>query len=264
MAKSPVTKSIPVDELVLDAGTQSRVAISEETVEAYVEVLEKSGAQWPFPELDVFHDGSRYLAADGFHRALAARRSGRASVPCRIHQGTSWDALLFGMTANDTHGLRPTQADKRRCVEVLLDSGKRLTQAQIADIAGVSRRTVERIVAERKPPKSDNVGFVDNPSDPFGDDDDPFTSPPVSRSGGTEELPPPPSTESDAEAVGDGSGGEERDPKEVFRLQKAKAVKTVEALMRAIDDLNDLKRRRNEHQQAIDACKSILESARNW
>jgi hypothetical protein len=125
------------------------VKISEDTVEDYAEIIDAS-KDWPFGPLDVFHDGSDYFLADGFHRTLAALRLNRASLPCRVHKGTAGDAKIFGMTANDKHGLRMSQADKRACVEWLLDNGPKLTQVEIAAKAGVTDRTVRAVVAERK------------------------------------------------------------------------------------------------------------------
>lgn len=145
------TKTLAIDVLRIDADTQARVKISDETVEAYTEVLESAGKEWPFGPVDVFHDGNEYYVADGFHRTLAAARVKRASIPCRIHKGTAKDAKIFGMTANDTHGLRMTREDKRACVLWLLEQGG-MTQEEIAAKAGVGHRTVKRIVAEKKGP----------------------------------------------------------------------------------------------------------------
>ena len=144
------TETLSIDLLRLDAGTQARVKTSEETVVEYAELLtEKTG--WPFNNpVDVFHDGTDYFVADGFHRVLAANRVKRASVPCRLHNGTAHDAKIFGMTANDQHGLRMSRADKRSCVEWLLDNGGKMKQEEIAQKAGVGVRTVKRIVGERK------------------------------------------------------------------------------------------------------------------
>ena len=144
-----MTKSIPIELIVLDAGTQSRLAIHEETVEVYAELIEAGGTEWPFPAVDVFHDGSRYMVADGFHRVLGATKTKRASIPCTVHKGTATDARIFAMTANDKHGLRMSRADKRSCVEWLLENSK-MNQTEAAVAAGVTARTVRRIVAERK------------------------------------------------------------------------------------------------------------------
>ena len=143
------TETLSIDLLRLDAGTQARVKTSEETVVEYAELLtEKTG--WPFNNpVDVFHDGTDYFVADGFHRVLAANRVKRASVPCRIHSGTAHDAKIFGMTANDHHGLRMSRADKRACVQWLLDNGGKLTQEELSKKAGVSRSTLNRIISEK-------------------------------------------------------------------------------------------------------------------
>ena len=141
---------LSVDLPRIDGDTQSRVAINEDTVADYAEVISNSDGDWPFPSLDVFHDGTDYYVADGFHRFLAAQRSKRGTFPCRIHKGTAKDARIFGMTANDTHGLRMTRADKRACVEWLLDCGDKMTQVAISKAAGVSVRTVRTIVTDRK------------------------------------------------------------------------------------------------------------------
>lgn len=255
MAKRPLPtrKVISVDDLVLDAGTQSRAAISEETVEDYVEVLAK-GTKWPFPEIEVFHDGSRYLVSSGFNRTLAARRHGRASIPCLVYKGTAWDAFLNGIKANRDHGQRPNREDKAYMVDRLLDAGKH-TQQEIADIVGVSLRTVSRISSERTPPKHAN-GVSD---DPF-DVEDPFGLSGSGEEDGTDsgghdaQDPPPP----DANGRGtETSEGPSRTPAEEFKIQKAKTVKTAEALMRAVDDLQGLKPARH-HEQVITMIQGLL------
>lgn len=143
-------KVLSIDEIRLDGDTQCRVSINEETVEDYTEKIQEANGEWPFDPIDVFHDGTDHFAADGFHRTLAAIRAKRASIPCTVHRGTAKDARIFGMTANDHHGLRMNRADKRSCVEWLLDNEKSLPQKEIAAKAGVSKRLVQTIVAERR------------------------------------------------------------------------------------------------------------------
>jgi hypothetical protein len=150
------TETLSIDLLRIDGDTQSRVAIDQDVVSDYSEVIQDAEG-WPFPPLDVFHDGTDYFIADGFHRKLGALRAKRASVPCNVHEGTARDARIFGMTANDRHGLRMTRADKRRCVEWLLNNGGKMTQASIAETAGVAKRTVATIIAERKAEVAKNL-----------------------------------------------------------------------------------------------------------
>lgn len=139
-------QTLSIDVLRLDGGTQARVSTHEDTVEEYANLIDASD-EWPFGPIDVFHDGTDFFVADGFHRTLAAQRQKRASIPCRVHKGTARDAKIFGMTANDTHGLRMTREDKRACVLWLIEQGG-MTQEEMAAKAGVSRSTVARVVAE--------------------------------------------------------------------------------------------------------------------
>jgi hypothetical protein len=148
MSKTKI-EILPIDLIRIDGQTQARIKINEDAVDDYAEVIKDAGGDWPFDPIDVFFDGSNYFVADGFHRTLAAIRMKRASIPCRVHQGTAKDAKIFGMTANDTHGIRMTREDKRACVEWLLDYGGRMTQAEIAQKSGVTERSVRRIVSER-------------------------------------------------------------------------------------------------------------------
>jgi flagellar biosynthesis GTPase FlhF len=145
------TETLSIDLLRLDGDTQSRVDVNSETVEEYAELIAADKTKWPFGPLTVYHSGSVYYVADGFHRTLAAIKAGRASVPCDVKNGTARDARFFGMKANDEHGLRMSSADRRINVVWMLDNYTDMTQANIAANAGVGVRTVERIVAERKP-----------------------------------------------------------------------------------------------------------------
>lgn len=146
MAKFEV---LSVDLLRLDGDTQARVSVNGDTVDEYAELL-GPGKTWPFDNLTVFHDGTDYWVADGFHRTLAAIKAGRASVPCTVMTGTARDARMFGMRANDSHGLRMSREDRRKNVIWLLETYPTLTQKEIADKTGAGERTVRRIVEEKK------------------------------------------------------------------------------------------------------------------
>ena len=111
-------KTISLLSIVRDGGTQSRAAINNSTVEEYAQALE-DGAK--FPPVVVFFDGKKYHLADGFHRCAAFERARIYEFEADIHQGTQRDAVLFSVGANARHGLRRTNADKRRAVEILLN-----------------------------------------------------------------------------------------------------------------------------------------------
>lgn len=336
------TKDITIDELTIDGGTQNRVKINEDVVEEYHEILSESNGEWPFPPLDVFHDGSANFVADGFHRFLAANRAKRKDIPCKIHKGTAVDARIFGMTANDRNGLRMSRADKRACVVWLLENGGKMTQKEIAEKAGVTARTVKNIIAERNPtsiagkaspsklgtkgrtspstpisgeyqqramkknPDGESVGVSCSNCDRYGRNVDWWYDGAcvLCREPLGDELPgedsdsagmpeesssEPPRKGKDKPAADYGKcpncagtkWAEDEDgvacakchhpygepagetDEERLKTQRQKTVKTVEALMRAFDDLQVMLAK-PDHDDVIRTCKALLKTAKGW
>ena len=130
-----MTKKIKLSEIVTDAGTQVRAGLNEATVSDYAEAL-ADGAK--FPPVIVFHDGSRYIAADGFHRIHAALRTGATQIECDVRKGSKLDALKFALGCNAHHGLRRTNADKRHAVGMALKEFSNLSDRALAVMCIVS------------------------------------------------------------------------------------------------------------------------------
>lgn len=110
-----------IEKIRIDGGTQSRVEINNEAVSEYAEAL-KGGVQ--FPPVDVFFDGADYWLVDGFHRYHAHRSAGLSEIDAAIHNGTLRDAQLFSFGVNASHGLRRSNADKRKAVEFMLNDAE--------------------------------------------------------------------------------------------------------------------------------------------
>lgn len=110
---------IDISQIRMDGGTQSRAAINDETVTDYAEAM--ADPDTVFPPIVVYFDGKDYWLADGFHRVEAWRRIGRVEVPAEVRQGDRRRAILHSVAANSAHGLRRTNADKRRAVATLLE-----------------------------------------------------------------------------------------------------------------------------------------------
>ncbi len=104
-----------------DGGTQPRASINDETVIEYAEDM-KNGDR--FPPVTVFYDGEFHWLADGFHRDKAALKAGLTEIAAIVKQGTRRDAVLYSVGANAKHGLRRTNADKRRAVMRLLEDSE--------------------------------------------------------------------------------------------------------------------------------------------
>jgi hypothetical protein len=117
MAKKVETTRLAITAIRTDGGTQTRAGMDSRTVLEYAEAMTE-GVE--FPPVVAFYDGTDYFLADGFHRVAAARRNGFLEIDAEVRQGTRRDAVLFSVGANAQHGLRRSQADKRRAVETLL------------------------------------------------------------------------------------------------------------------------------------------------
>jgi hypothetical protein len=142
----PSTEPIPLAS-IRDGGAQMRVEVRPETVNEYATEMLDGAA---FPPVVVFYDGSDFWLADGFHRVEAKRKIGHETIIAEIREGSSRDAILHGAGSNSSHGLRRTQADKRRAVERLLKDPEwaRWSDRKIAEVAKVDHKTVGTIRRE--------------------------------------------------------------------------------------------------------------------
>lgn len=152
-----VYETIAIDNIEATAATQVRVRLDRSTIEEYQEAIE-AGAE--LPALLVFHEpnSERYILADGFHRLYAMVNLGWDKVVCEVREGRMVDALIEALGANDTHGLRRTNADKRHAVEMALKDPELSTRTaqEIADICRVTDRTVRRIIADHAADDGEN------------------------------------------------------------------------------------------------------------
>lgn len=133
-----------INTIRLDGNTQTRMAINEAVVAEYAEAI---GSGTTMPQVVVFYDGTDFWLADGFHRWHAHRAAGLQDIDAEIHAGTQRDARLFATGANRDHGIRPTNADKRKIVGMLLEDAEwsQWSDSAIATQAGVGRQYVNEL-----------------------------------------------------------------------------------------------------------------------
>ena len=136
--------NLSLQKIIIDAGTQSRAKIDENVVAEYADRM-KDGDQ--FPPVVVFTDGQSHWLADGFHRFFAAKRCAAPGIGCDVREGTLRDAILFSFSANTSHGLRRTSADKRKAVIAMLQDieWQDWADREIARHCGVSHPMVASI-----------------------------------------------------------------------------------------------------------------------
>jgi hypothetical protein len=143
-SNQPAPATLELAQVRLDGGTQIRTRLRKEVVREYAERMAEGAC---FPPIGVYFDGQRYWLADGFHRVAAALELGRATIDCLVYHGTLREALLAAIGANQGHGLRRNNDDKRRAVETLLADAEwaAKTDRWIAEICGVSHPFVAKL-----------------------------------------------------------------------------------------------------------------------
>ena len=139
--------NIGLDKIRIDGGTQSRVKIDENVVAQYADEMLNGDL---FPPVVLFHDGVDYWLADGFHRYFANKRINSPGISADVKEGSVRDAILHGIEANNKHGLRPTNEDKRKGVITMLKDieWQDLSNREIGRICGVSHTLVNAIRKE--------------------------------------------------------------------------------------------------------------------
>ena len=135
----------------LDLTLQTRAGTDADTIRTYAEAM-ADGAQ--FPDVTVFTDGETYWLADGFHRVLAAKSNGKTAISADVRKGTEDDAVVFGGTANNKQGKRPTMADVQHFLSMVWERREAIfggtpTGGNLAERCGVSRATGERFVQRK-------------------------------------------------------------------------------------------------------------------
>lgn len=128
-------RDLPLPLVVTDAGTQARAGLNEQAVEEYKDAML---AGETFPAGVAFYDSGRYFCAAGFHRHEAAVRAGRETFPFEVRKGGRREALIYSLSDNARHGLRLSNADKRRKVELALadEELSKWSNREIASLCG--------------------------------------------------------------------------------------------------------------------------------
>jgi hypothetical protein len=132
-----------LEKINMDTSIQCRAGINVETVSEYAESM-KAGEK--FPAVILFGE---YIG-DGWHRIMAARQAGLKHIDADCREGGRAEALKFALGANAANGLRRTNADKRRAVEIALAEFPTLSSRAIAELCGVSAPTVAVVMGTCK------------------------------------------------------------------------------------------------------------------
>jgi len=122
-----------------DGGTQARAKFNQAHADDIKSAILKGEK---IPEIVVFKDSEgRIWLGDGFHRLWAYISAGKEKINCEIKEGELRDAVLYSLSTNRTHGLKRTNADKRRSVMTMLedDEWSKWTNSDIARACSVTQ-----------------------------------------------------------------------------------------------------------------------------
>ena len=146
---------IDLKKIRIDGGTQPRSEIDYSIVNEYAEAMQEGDT---FPPVVVFNDGANYWLADGFHRYHASVKLGFYEIEAQVKPGTKRDAVLYSVSANHDHGLRRSNADKRKAVLTLLEDEEwsKWSNNRISQECGVSLDLVNRVRDSLNDSLSDN------------------------------------------------------------------------------------------------------------
>lgn len=162
-----VLTTIEIDSVVIDAGTQMRNRICEETVQRYVDTLEN------LPPVHVVSVGRRFVLVDGFHRYYASNIRGCKTIQALVvKEGTLQDAQLVAACANQTHGLPRTNEDKRNAVRCAIKLMPEASDRAIGALVGVDGKTVAAVRKENAEPAPTPEPLTDEDIERWNQDED--------------------------------------------------------------------------------------------
>jgi hypothetical protein len=142
------TQMVALADITDDDRAQLRAEMSQEAIEEYAALM-KEGV--PFPPVRLYRAEDDILRiGDGFHRVAGARQAGREQILAEVWAGSIRDAIEHAALANAGHGIRRTNADKRKAVTAFLSGEHWCTWSsrQIARATGVSHTFVEGVRGE--------------------------------------------------------------------------------------------------------------------
>jgi len=145
MQSDEQVQEIPLSEICFDHETQIRVAVNEETIQRYFDIMVGEAGRDKFPPILLYRDQDGGLRiSDGHHRVMAAKQRLFTSIRAIVRPGTKADAIWEAVKANSRNGLPLGRADVRRAIELVIAAWPDKSDQVVADEIGCSRDTVRR------------------------------------------------------------------------------------------------------------------------
>ena len=142
-----------IKNLTLDPKYQARSSMDLQVIKDYEAVISEGR---DMPPIKVIRIKDVLYVVDGFHRVHAYRNQGRDRIETDVIDGNDRLALELAVSANQAHGLRRSNQDKTKAVEMVLDDLELMGESDrfIAKLCGVSPPFVGDIRLRLEKPKS--------------------------------------------------------------------------------------------------------------
>lgn len=136
-----------LSQIVVNPDYLARNEINEDIVSDY---LERFHQGITFAPITVIKIGEDHFLASGLHRFEVYRRAEQKTIDAIIKSGDYTDIILESISSNIEHGLRFNNAEKARCVTLVLkqDDWRNWSDNYIAKTCGVSNHFVKKIRAK--------------------------------------------------------------------------------------------------------------------
>ncbi|ACL04299.1 hypothetical protein Dalk_2606 [Desulfatibacillum aliphaticivorans] len=140
---------VEINDLKMDLAKNCRANPNNEVIANYAELFTE---EVEMPPLEAFLVGKEIWLVDGYHRCMGAMQAGKKKINVAIYEGDEKAALRTAVSANATHGLRRTNADKQQAVRMAFsDKEIRGYSANlVAKLCKVSQPTVAKVREEMK------------------------------------------------------------------------------------------------------------------
>lgn len=146
-------KTLFINDLTLDTRFQARSSMGLQVIKDYEAVISEGRDMPPIKVVRI--KGVMYVV-DGFHRVHAYRNQRRDRIEADVVDGNDRLALELAVSANHAHGLRRSNQDKTKAVEMVLDDLELMGESDrfIAKLCGVSQPFISSVRARMDKPKS--------------------------------------------------------------------------------------------------------------
>ncbi len=154
---------LPIDKI--ETSIQPRYRMDQSIINEYADAME-AGAKFEPVEVVAEKGSERFILIDGHHRVHAAMKIGRVVIATTVHHGGREKAIELALRANATHGLRRSNADKRKVVLMAMNEAvyEDLSLRELADLCQVSHEMVRTIKQEINE-KAEDMGDAEQPLD---------------------------------------------------------------------------------------------------